>query len=207
MGRASSLVEPTAGQLIPNSVQVGLPTSGANVGQIDITYDAFGVAGPTTEVLIDLVGYMIAGGGGATGPAGPAGTPGVAGPAGPAGTPGVAGPAGPVGTPGVAGPAGPVGTPGVAGPAGPAGPAGTPGVAGPEGPAGPAGPGYELAQVVWVAKAGGDFTTLTDAMSSINDASGTNPASCERTEADSSGGSCVVARTNRSGSSVRGTTA
>lgn len=62
-----------AGDIVPNAVQVGLPTAGANAGQIDITYDAFGVAGPTTEVLIDVVGYMVAGGGGA-GPAGPAGS-------------------------------------------------------------------------------------------------------------------------------------
>jgi hypothetical protein len=55
-----------AGDIVPNSVQVGLPTTGANAGQIDITYDAFGVAGPTTEVLIDVVGYMVAGGGGAS---------------------------------------------------------------------------------------------------------------------------------------------
>ena len=52
-----------AGEVMPNSVQVGLPTSGAN-GQIDITYDALGATpGPTTEVLIDVVGYMVAGGG------------------------------------------------------------------------------------------------------------------------------------------------
>ena len=72
-----------AGSVVPNSVQVGLPTVGANAGQIDITYDAYGVAGPTTEVLIDVVGYMVAGGGGATGatgPSGPAGPAGVAGP-------------------------------------------------------------------------------------------------------------------------------
>jgi hypothetical protein len=56
----------TAGDIVPNSVQVGLPTVGANAGKIDITYDAFGVAGPTTEVLIDVVGYMVAGGGGAS---------------------------------------------------------------------------------------------------------------------------------------------
>jgi hypothetical protein len=54
----------TAGDIVPNAVQVGLPTSGANAGQIDITYDAFGVPGPTTNVLIDAVGYMIEGGGG-----------------------------------------------------------------------------------------------------------------------------------------------
>ena len=50
-----------AGDIVPNSVQVGLPTAGANAGQIDITYDAFGQTGPTTEVLIDVVGYMVAG--------------------------------------------------------------------------------------------------------------------------------------------------
>lgn len=61
-----------AGDLIPNSVQVGLPTAGANAGQIDITYDAYGVAGPTTDVLIDVVGYMVASGAGA-GPPAPAG--------------------------------------------------------------------------------------------------------------------------------------
>jgi len=34
-----------------------MPTAGANAGKIDITYDAFGVAGRTTDVLIDVVGY------------------------------------------------------------------------------------------------------------------------------------------------------
>jgi hypothetical protein len=47
----------SAGDIVPNSVQVGLPTVGANAGQIDITYDAFGTAGPTTDVLVDVVGY------------------------------------------------------------------------------------------------------------------------------------------------------
>jgi hypothetical protein len=56
---------------------------GANAGQIDITYDAFGQAGPTTEVLVDAVGYLVEGGGGATGPVGPAGPTGPPGPAGP----------------------------------------------------------------------------------------------------------------------------
>jgi hypothetical protein len=49
-----------AGDIIPNAVQVGLPTSGANDGEIDITYDAFGVPGPSTDLLIDVVGYMVA---------------------------------------------------------------------------------------------------------------------------------------------------
>jgi YVTN family beta-propeller protein len=75
-----------AGDIIPNAVQVGLPTVGANAGQIDITYDAFGQTGPTTELLIDVVGYLVAGtnatGTGPTGPAGPAGATGPQGPAG-----------------------------------------------------------------------------------------------------------------------------
>jgi len=76
----------TAGDIVPNSVQVGLPTTGAHAGKVDITYDAFGQAGPTTEVLIDAVAYLVAGGGG---------TPGPAGPQGPAGAQGVAGATGP----------------------------------------------------------------------------------------------------------------
>jgi hypothetical protein len=47
----------TAGQIVPNAVLVALPTGGANAGQIDITYDAFGASGPTTDILIDVVGY------------------------------------------------------------------------------------------------------------------------------------------------------
>ena len=46
-----------AGDIIPNSVTVQVPTSGADAGRIEITYDAFGNAGPTTEILIDVVGY------------------------------------------------------------------------------------------------------------------------------------------------------
>ena len=49
----------TAGSVVPNSVQVALPTSGANAGQIDITFDAYGVAGQTTDVLADVVGYLM----------------------------------------------------------------------------------------------------------------------------------------------------
>jgi hypothetical protein len=55
----------TAGDIVPNSVQVGLPTAGANPGQIDIFYKG-GVAGATTEVLIDVVGYLVAEGSGRT---------------------------------------------------------------------------------------------------------------------------------------------
>jgi hypothetical protein len=46
-----------AGAISPNSVQVAMPTAGANAGKIDITFDAYGVVGPTTDILIDVVGY------------------------------------------------------------------------------------------------------------------------------------------------------
>jgi hypothetical protein len=81
-------------------VQVDLPTSGANAGKVDITFDAYGVAGPTAAVLVDVVGYMVAGGGGATGPAGPQGPTGAAGPA---GATGEQGPKGDQGVPGIQG--------------------------------------------------------------------------------------------------------
>jgi hypothetical protein len=113
------------GQTTPNAVQVALPTSGASAGTIDITYDAYGVSGPTTDLIIDVVGYF---------------EPASAGPAGPAGPQGPAGPAGPVGPAGPAGPVGPAGPAGADGPVGPAGPAGAVGPAGPAGPVGPAGP-------------------------------------------------------------------
>jgi hypothetical protein len=48
--------------IVPNAVQVAVPTAGANAGNIDITYDAYGVAGPTTDILIDVVGYMTSAG-------------------------------------------------------------------------------------------------------------------------------------------------
>jgi hypothetical protein len=57
-----------AGDIVPNSVQVALPTTRANAGKIDIPNDAYGVVGPTTGMLIDVVGYTVAGGGGASRP-------------------------------------------------------------------------------------------------------------------------------------------
>ena len=47
----------TAGSILPNAVQVPVPTAGADAGTIDITFDAYGAAGPTTDILIDIVGY------------------------------------------------------------------------------------------------------------------------------------------------------
>jgi hypothetical protein len=42
---------------VPNAVTVAVPTAGANAGRIDITWDALGSLGPTTDVLTDVVGY------------------------------------------------------------------------------------------------------------------------------------------------------
>jgi hypothetical protein len=47
-----------AGVTTPNAVTVALPTSGANAGQIDITYSADGLTGPTSDVFIDVVGFL-----------------------------------------------------------------------------------------------------------------------------------------------------
>ena len=57
----TSSINFSAGSSVANSVQVALPTTGSNAGMIDITYDALGVAGPTTEVLVDVVGYTTTG--------------------------------------------------------------------------------------------------------------------------------------------------
>jgi hypothetical protein len=51
----------TAGVTVANAVQVALPTTGANAGKIDITYDALGTPGPTTDILIDIAGYTTTG--------------------------------------------------------------------------------------------------------------------------------------------------
>lgn len=61
-----------AGEITPNAVTVALPTVGADAGTIRITFDAFGNPGPTTDLLIDVVGYLTPAGvtkaGGAVGP-------------------------------------------------------------------------------------------------------------------------------------------
>ena len=54
---ATSSLNVTAGVTVPNAVIVALPIAGADVGRIDITWDALGAAGPTTDILIDVVGY------------------------------------------------------------------------------------------------------------------------------------------------------
>lgn len=69
-----------AGDIVPNAVTVALPTTGPDTGKVEITFDAFGVSGPSTDVLVDVVGYYVEGGAGAPGPAGPPGAPGAPGP-------------------------------------------------------------------------------------------------------------------------------
>ncbi len=59
---ATSSLNFEAGAVVPNAVTVAVPTSGADVGKIEITYDALGTAGPTTDVLVDVVGYTVAAG-------------------------------------------------------------------------------------------------------------------------------------------------
>ena len=92
-----------AGDVVPNSVTVELPTAGDHAGRLDLWFH--GTAdGATTDLLVDIVGYYAPGVGGA----GPTGPTGPTGPAGPAGPMGAAGPEGPQGATGVAGPAGPI---------------------------------------------------------------------------------------------------
>jgi hypothetical protein len=48
-----------AGDVAPNAVSVELPTTGPDAGRIEIVYDAYGAPGPTTDVLVDVVGYTV----------------------------------------------------------------------------------------------------------------------------------------------------
>lgn len=54
---ATSSLNFTAGDVAPNAVQVSVPTSGPDEGRIEITYDAYGIVGAETDVLIDVVAY------------------------------------------------------------------------------------------------------------------------------------------------------
>jgi hypothetical protein len=48
-----------AGDITPNAVFVALPTAGASAGRIELLFDAFGVPGPVTDLLADVVGYTV----------------------------------------------------------------------------------------------------------------------------------------------------
>jgi hypothetical protein len=54
---STSNVNFTVGAINPNAVLVELPVGGDDDGKIEITFDAFGAAGPTSDVLVDVVGY------------------------------------------------------------------------------------------------------------------------------------------------------
>ncbi len=54
---STSNVNFTVGAINPNAVLVELPVGGIDDGKIEITFDALGVVGPTTDVLVDVVGY------------------------------------------------------------------------------------------------------------------------------------------------------
>ena len=121
-----------AAQTVANQVTIQLPAA----GNLQVLYRARGGATvDTVDLVIDVVGYYVAGGTGATGPEGPAGPPGSNGAQGPVGSTGPTGPAGAQGLPGDPGPAGPQG------PAGSVGPTGSVGATGATGPQGPAGSG------------------------------------------------------------------
>jgi BclA-like protein/collagen triple helix repeat protein len=115
----TSNVNVGAGDIVANAVTVALPADGA----IDLVYSAYGAAGPTADILVDVNGYYLAGGGGG-------------------GAPGPQGPAGPAGPQGPIGPAGADGADGLPGPAGADGADGLPGLPGPPGPVAPTSYGY-----------------------------------------------------------------
>ena len=128
---STSTLNFSAGQTIANAVTAQLGPDGT----VSLTYGAG--AGATTQVILDITGYFMAGSGGATGATGPAGPAGADGAAGAAGA---AGPQGPAGAAGAAGPQGAAGANGATGPAGPTGPQGVAGATGATGATGPSGP-------------------------------------------------------------------
>jgi len=47
-----------AGEVTPNAVVVQVPTVGGDAGKIEITYDAFGAAGPSADAVVDQNGAL-----------------------------------------------------------------------------------------------------------------------------------------------------
>ena len=68
----SNLNFTAGGVVMPNSVTVELPTSGAQAGQVQLWFQGLD-PGCHHRLLVDIVGYYQAGGAGSPGPAGPAG--------------------------------------------------------------------------------------------------------------------------------------
>jgi len=97
----------TPGQTVANVLTVQLPAT----GNVQLYYGA--ASGATVHIVVDVVGYYVAG---AQGPPGPQGVPGAVGPQ---------GPQGPQGATGATGATGPQGDPGATGATGPQGPAGS----------------------------------------------------------------------------------
>jgi hypothetical protein len=54
---ATSSLNFESGATVANSVTVSIPTSGPDAGELSLRFDAFGAAGPTAGVAIDVVGY------------------------------------------------------------------------------------------------------------------------------------------------------
>jgi YVTN family beta-propeller protein len=94
MPSTSSINLTTPGSIVPNSVTVELPTSGAAAGAVDLWFHGT-APNATTHLLVDIVGYYALGAGG-VGPPGPPGPPGAAGVQGQTGATGPRGPAGPI---------------------------------------------------------------------------------------------------------------
>jgi hypothetical protein len=58
-GPTTSNLNFSTGDILPNAVIVAVPTVGADAGRIEISYDAYGKIGPTTDILVDVVGYYV----------------------------------------------------------------------------------------------------------------------------------------------------
>lgn len=54
---ATSSLNFDSGAVLANAVTVSIPTSGPDVGELSLRFDAFGVSGPTADVAVDIVGY------------------------------------------------------------------------------------------------------------------------------------------------------
>ena len=106
----------TPGQTVANVLTVQLPAA----GNVQLYYGA--ASGASVHIVVDVVGYYVAGAQGPTGPQGPQGDQGAVGPQ---GVPGATGPQGPPGSTGATGATGPQGPPGSAGATGPQGPPGS----------------------------------------------------------------------------------